>query len=198
MPTILSESQIKKLESDFFKSVKDKHHESTYGKVLICYHPGAYFKKRIKKECRKFIVDFAKMDDSTEDKIKDALENVSEQFVDFIKTQPTRKFDYAKDIIGNTEGAVKKSVTTAWLPIILPAWEAFYTTHLETGTRECLVPDYSSQTKQAFKDGFREIFARALPQTTTHNPNNPIRPSSHTEPSDSDSLSSSKDKGPRT
>ena len=198
MPTILSESQIEKLESDFFKSVMDKHHESTDRKVLIPYHAGAYFKKRIKKECRKFIVDFAKMDESTQDKLENELEKASEQFVDFIKTQPTRKFYYTKDIIGHTEGAVKKSVTTAYLPIIQPAWEAIYMTYLETGTSECLVPDYSSQTKQAFKDGFRKIFAEALPQTTTHNPMRTSRPSSHTEPSDLDSLSSSKDKGPRT
>ena len=196
MPTILSESQIKKLESDFFKSVMDKHHESTDRKVLIPGHSGAYFKKRIKKECRKFIVDFAKMDESTQDKLENELDKVSEQFADFIKTQPTRKFDYTKDILGNTEGAVKKSVTT--LPIIGQAWDAFYLTYLEVGTAKYLVPDYSSQTKQAFKDGFRKIFAEALPQTTTHNPMLTSRPSSHTEPSDLDSLSSSKDKGPRT
>ena len=161
----------------------DKHHESTDRKVLIPNHAGAYFKKRIKKECRKFIVDFAKMDESTQDKLENELEKTSEQFVDFIKTQPTRKFDYTKDIIGHTEGAVKKSVTN--IPIIGQAWEAIYLTYFETGTRECLVPDYSSQTKQAFKDGFRKIFAEALQQTTTHNP---MRPSSTTEPSNSDSL----------
>jgi len=136
------------------------------------------------------------MDESTQDKLENELDKASEQFADFIKTQPTRKFDYTKDILGNTEGAVKKSATT--LPIIGQAWDAFYLTYLEVGTAKYLVPDYSSQTKQAFKDGFRKIFAEALPQTTTHNPMPTSRPSSHTEPSDLDSLSSSKDKGPRT
>jgi hypothetical protein len=157
MPTNLSEKEIKKLESNFFKSVQKRHLVLTGCKVIITGYEDARFKGRIKKECREFIKSCENNVEANEAK----LDLASLRFAEFISEQTTRDFSYTQEMIG-TKKSLAKNVLTKNIPfpVIGTLCNAAFLKY--SGSRY-LVPDYSNKTKEDFKNGFKGIFSSIMP-----------------------------------